>query len=287
MNGRDNFRLAFEISPIILVGGSASLVPNAMLPIMAITESQNWQQGLQGAGCSLALDNFFAHYVPMAGASLIEQDIATYPFANQAVAANSIMTKQTSVSFQMIVPARGVGAYPLKLEKMMAIQRTLEAHNQSGGLYTLLTPSFIFLNCLMTAMRDAGSGGSKQVQIIWQLDFIKPLVTIADAQNAEGALNSLMQQFNSGSQINGQPSLSGATTASGIPATTGDAVSAAGGTGQVGTPLSTPGSGYSDSGFGANTPSGVAASDSGFTANTPAPGSGFTPGVGPGSVLRR
>jgi hypothetical protein len=277
--GQSAFKLAFELSPIILVGGIASLIPFQMMPIMAITEAINLPLGLLGSSGDVTLDNFFAHYQPLPGASMIEQDIATYPFANQQVAAASVITKPLSISFQMTSPAKGAGGYYAKLPIMMLLQRTLEKHNASGGTYTLLTPSFIYTNCLMLSMRDTSTAATRQVQNTWQLDFVKPLVTIADAQSAEGALNNLMQQFDSGSQITGQPSLSGLSTGGAVPADTGAAVPVAGGTSPVAVP------GYSDSGFGANTP--VAASESGFTANTPAAPAFSESGFGAPQVSRR
>jgi hypothetical protein len=273
------FKMAFELSPIILVGGVADLVPFKMLPIMAITEAINLPLGLLGPSGDVNLDNFFAHYQPLPGASLIEQDIATYPFANQQTAANAIITKPMQVSFQMTVPAKGPGGYYAKLPIMMMLQRVLETHNKSGGTYTLLTPSFIYVNCLLVSMRDTSTSATRQVQNTWQLEFVKPLITINDAQNAEGALNNLMQQMDSGSQVAGQPSLSGLSTGGAVPADTGAAAPVAGATNPVAVP------GYSDSGFGANTP--VAASDSGFTANTPAAPAFSESGFGAPQVSRR
>jgi hypothetical protein len=219
--GLSAFTLAFELSPIILVSGGASLIPGGMLPIMAITEAINLPLGLLSGGSDISTNDFFAHYSPLPGASMIDQDIAQYPFANQTVAANAVVTKPLQVSFEMIVPAKGTIGYFAKLPIMMALQAALEYHNSHGGVYTLLTPSFIYTNCVMLSMRDTSTAATKQVQNTWQLDFIKPLLTVNDAQAAEGSLNGLMQQLNNGTQVSGQPLTAGlqSTAGSGLPAT--------------------------------------------------------------------
>jgi hypothetical protein len=213
--GLSAFQMAYEISPIILVGGIADKIPGQMLPIISITEPGNLLTGLVSGGDPLSLDNFFAHYIPLPGSSLIDQDIAQYPFANQTVAANSVMTKALNISFQMIAPAKGRFSYVSKMPIIMMLQKTLENHNATGGTYTLLTPSFIYLNCLMVSMRDTSQGATKQVQNTWQLDFQKPLITVQDAVGISGALNGLMRKLSAGSSMDGEISTSGFDPASG------------------------------------------------------------------------
>ena len=106
----DQFKLTYELSPIILTGGIATNIPGGGLPIVSITEALNFTEGLLSGGEDLDLDDFFAHFVPLAGSSLIDQQIAKYPLANQTVAANAVITQPLNISMRMIVAAKdGVG----------------------------------------------------------------------------------------------------------------------------------------------------------------------------------
>jgi hypothetical protein len=151
-------------------------------------------------------DGFFANYKPMAGAGIINNQVGMYPFANQNVAANAIIAQPLNISMLMYNPAGGqTGGYPLKLVTMVSLQNALAQHNNSGGTYSILTPSYIYTNCLMTGMHSADAGESLQVQYMWQLDFIQPLVTV---QSAQTALNGLMQKLTDGTTLSGTPSWS-------------------------------------------------------------------------------
>ena len=210
------FRLSFQLSPIILTGGIASLIPGGMLPILSITEALNFAGGLLSGSSGLDnLDNFFANFQPLPGASMIDQQIGKYPFANQAVAANAVIAQPLTISLRMVCPARDEAGYALKLATMLALQATLSQHNAQGGTYTIATPSFFDTNCVMTGMRDTSSAQSKQPQNTWQLDFEKPLLTLQDAQNAQ---NNLMSQISSGTPISGIPAWSGLAPTVGNPA---------------------------------------------------------------------
>jgi len=209
--GQSAFQLAYELSPIILTNGIATNIPGQMLPIISITEAANFVAGIL-SGADITLDNFFAHFRPLPGATLISQDVAHYPFANQAVAANAVITKPLRISMLMVCPVRNLLGYPLKLATMTALQYALAQHNASGGTYTVITPSYYYTNCLMTEMTETGdNGSSKQTQVSWKLDFEQPLLT---QQSVQAAQNSLMSKLTNGTQINGQPAYSGLSNAS-------------------------------------------------------------------------
>lgn len=207
-SGAVAYRLAFEVSPVILTGGIADLM-GGMLPLISITEGLNFLTGLLSGG-EVSLDNFFARFKPVAGSSLINNSLGTYPFANQQVAANAIISEPRNVSLAMLCPVREAYGYFTKLAIMSALVSALEQHNQAGGTYTISTPSYLYTDCIMTSMKDVTSGESKQVQMAYQMDFVQPLLTEASAQQAQ---NSLMSKISSGTAINGTPSWSGLASA--------------------------------------------------------------------------
>ena len=210
------YRLSFQLSPIILTGGVAGLIPGGMLPIISITEALNFTEGLLSGSDGLDdLDGFFATFHPLPGSTMIDQVIGTYPFANQATAANAIIRQPLKISYRMLCPAKDDAGYALKLATMIALQATLAQHNGQGGTYICATPSFFYTDCVMGPMVDVSTAASKQAQNTWQLDFVKPLITLAEAQAAQ---NNLMSQISAGTPINGVPAWSGIAPTTGNPA---------------------------------------------------------------------
>lgn len=214
--GQAAFKLTFQLSPIIMTGGLASLIPGGMLPLLSVSQAIDFTFGLLSGSSDLDLDNFFANYKPLPGATLIDNQIGMYPFANQATAANAIIAQPLKVSLMMIAPARDTAGYATKLATMMAMQASFAQHNAQGGLYTVCTPSFFYTDCIMTNMVDVTPGESKQVQVAWRFDFVKPLVTLAQAAQAQGTL---MSKISGGTAFSGPPTWSGLGTTVGAPQT--------------------------------------------------------------------
>jgi hypothetical protein len=205
------FQIAYQISPIILSGGIAQDIPGQLLPIVALTEGVSAVAGaLVGAGLPSSLNQFFAQFTVIPGGNLISQEIGHYPFANQAVAANAVITEPLTVSVRMDCPANSQGSYLTKLATLTALQATLSSHNAAGGLYTIATPGFIYQNLIMTRLTDISGSASTQVQYQWQFDFEQPLVTL---QAAQQVYSNLLAKIGSGTQISGVPSWSGIQSA--------------------------------------------------------------------------
>jgi len=208
--GRSLYQLGFQISPIILTQGIANFIPGGLLPIVAITEAANYVDGLLSGNIDINLDDFFAQYVVTPGTTLQNNEIATYPFANQTVAANSIIAQPLRISITMICPVRQKIGFYFKLAIMSALTKALALHNTSGGMYTVVTPSYIYQNCMMLSMTDVSGSQTKQPQYSWQLEFIQPLVTAAQASAQLGTLtNTLNNQTNPGIQPGAAISWSG------------------------------------------------------------------------------
>jgi hypothetical protein len=211
------WKIAFQASPVILTGGLAKLMPGQMLPLFAITDALSFVTGLlSGASDSLDLDNLFANFEPLPGATLINQDLARYPFGNQGIAANAVIQQPLTISMRMVTPAQGPLGYFLKLAVFQALQAALYAHNTSGGTYIVMTPSFIYTNCVMRALRDTSSGATKQPQNAWTLDFEQPLITLNDIQSAQ---SSLMSAISNALQLPGQTPAWSAISSAGLTTT--------------------------------------------------------------------
>lgn len=233
--GLEAFRQAYEINPIALVGGLAQNMPGGKVSILSLTNPAYFQGGVTsqasaptgggsgggrnqnfidangggggpGAAPSIAapgIEEFFAHFVPIPGGTIIDQQVGMYPFANQAVAANAIITQPLKISLLMICPAREGVPYSTKLAIMQSLQQSLQKHNILGGTYDIATPAAFYSNCLMLQMADQSAGGSAQQQWQWRLDFIEPLLTL---QQAQQTLNAAMSKINSKTITNGQTS---------------------------------------------------------------------------------
>jgi hypothetical protein len=212
MQQQYNYDYAYQVTPIILVGGIAASAQGNMLPILSLLGQS---PAFQGQNSTIGgTDDYFARFLPIPGSTLISNTIGTYPFANQQVAANAIIQQPLTISLQMIAPAKNQGDYITKLSIWTSLQNSLVAHNNAGGTYSIATPAFIYTNCLMTAMTDITSGDTKQKQVMYQLDFVQPLIT---QQQAIQAYNSLMGKLSSGQSVT-VPDWSGGQAAAGSPA---------------------------------------------------------------------
>jgi hypothetical protein len=202
-----SYELAFEISPILLVDGIAANIPGGVLPIAVFTEGLSISGGvLQGNIGS----NPSTRFIPQAGTTLVQQDIASLNFYNQAAAANSVVSKPNRILMQMIRPISTalMNGYRSKLMTFTALKMALDLHNESGGSYTVLTPGFIYTGCLMKSMLDNSSlsGQNKQSQYSWLLEFEQPLLSISQTDTK---LGTLMSKFESGMPSSGGLSWSG------------------------------------------------------------------------------
>jgi len=208
-----DFQLSYEVSPIILTGGSSSGVPGGMTPIMSLTQPEAFSDGLSGVGSIGSTDDYFAKFVPLPGSTLIENTVGEYPFANQAIAANAIIVQPLKVSLLMICPVRD-GGYAQKLSVMTALKASIDDHINQGGTFTVATPAFLYTNLLLLNLTDVTDGESKQVQMMYQWNFYKPLLTQEEADAAE---NNLMRKISGGTPVEGDP-----PTWSGTPPTVGE-----------------------------------------------------------------
>jgi len=208
------WKVAFQISPIILTNGLVNSFPGRMLPILAVTEALNLPLGLLSGAGGIGLDRFFANFQPLPGSTLIDQEIGRYPFATQSVAANATISMPLTVSMLMVCPVQNGFGYWERLPIIMALQKVLTLHNSSGGTYIVATPSYIYTNCIMRSMRDASTALTKQPQNAWQFDFERPLITLEEAEQAQ---NGLFSMITGGVQIPGNAAWSGLSTAASIP----------------------------------------------------------------------
>ena len=191
--GSAAYTLAFVKSPIFLNGGIADNMPNQTIPLIAITEAGSMASGILAGSVSARMDDFFANFFPLPGAKLHNNQIGTYPFANQKVAANAIIAQPLNISMRMNCTPRGRGAMVTRTMTATALKNALDNHNFRGGTYSVLTPSFFYAGCILTGFTDITSGESKHQQTDWQLDFVQPLISQNEAEFFQNALMSKME----------------------------------------------------------------------------------------------
>lgn len=199
--GLSDFQLSYEISPIILTGGSSSSVPGGGTPIVSLLQPGSFSGGLPSSGAQDDLNSYFARFVVLPGSTLIENAVGQYPFANQAVAGNAIIAQPLKVSLLMLCPVRDNG-YSQKLSTITALKSSLDDHINQGGTFTVATPAYLYPNLLLLNITDVTDGESKQVQMAYQWNFYKPLLTLDDAAAAQ---NNLMNKISGGTPVDGDP----------------------------------------------------------------------------------
>lgn len=193
---RELYRLGFEISPVILCDGIAQSIPGGMLPIVALTQSASFITSLLGGGSSLTnLDKYFCHWKAMQGSTMIDYDLGRYPFANQTVAANALLTQPLQVSLLMDAPVNENTGAMTKLVTLSALQATLQAHANLGGTFTVATPALFYSGCVLRTVRDVTGASEATPQRQWLWSFEQPLVTEAGAARA---VNSYLSKIDNG-----------------------------------------------------------------------------------------
>jgi hypothetical protein len=214
------WKLAFQLSPIILTNGIATGMPLNSLPILVFTQTASFIGGiLSGASDIENLDGFFANFQVLPGSTLVKNDLGRYPFANQQVAANAVIGQSLNVSMRMICPARDTGGYILKLATFSALKKALLSHTTGGGTFTVLTPSYIYTGCILLALTDVSGAHDKQVQTEYRWDFEQPLLSLEGALSAQ---NLAMNKITAGLSTDG--SLSGLSASTGLLSTIGSLV---------------------------------------------------------------
>lgn len=186
--GLNFYKLAYEKSPIFLTGGIAEGLPGKTLPLISITQAADVVGSILTGDIAGNLDDFFATFYPLPGSKLHNNQIGSYPFANQKTAANAIIAQPLNVSLRMNCTPRRAGAMVTRTMTATALKNALDNHNFRGGTYSVLTPSFLYQGCILTGFTDITSGESKHQQTDWQLDFVQPLIAADEAQYFENAL---------------------------------------------------------------------------------------------------
>jgi len=200
--GQAEFELSFGINAVSLVNGITSQMPGQSLPLSALLA------GNLSTGQTDTLDDAFGKFYPLPGSSLIENQLGQYPFANQVIAANSIIKMPLHVSLLMRCPVRWEGGYASKFSIMTSLQNTLAAHCAQGGTFIVATPVFFYTDVILVGLHNVDSGETLQPMIAWRFDFEKPLISGAQAQ---GALNPFMSALSSGQAISSGTGLDLAT----------------------------------------------------------------------------
>ena len=186
----------YQIAPIALIDGIAAGKPIGSMTVLSLTEgteSPNYADP----------NDYFANFKLLPGGTLIDFSPAEYPFASMSMAANAMLQQALAFSVEMVCPVRnGRLSYPSIQQTITFIQQRLQAHLLMGGSFTVGTPGFIYQNCLLKVLRDTTSAGDIKVQQKFQWDFVQPLVT---AQDAEQAFNGLYAKLNAGLPVSNPP----------------------------------------------------------------------------------
>jgi len=189
-SGWTDFKTAFEITPIILTGGIATGQGDG-LPIVALTNPGNFDDPVT-SGSSPSLDDYQFRYSPLPGSRLLKWQPGVYPFANQAIAANALIADPTNVSLIMYCPATANWPFSQRKTDITSLIASLQQHQIRGGLYTVVTPAYIWPASILLEILDVSGADNHQYQFAWQWNFYQPLTSLAAAQQAQNGLTSML-----------------------------------------------------------------------------------------------
>lgn len=204
-----DFQTSYQVSPIVLVGGVAG---TGVLPIVSLLNPNAYSQGLASSANPQPISTYFGQFRPIPGKTLMDNEVATYPVANQATAGNAVITNGLHFSIEMITPAGGAITLSNRQTIITALKSTLDSHTALGGWYNVAFPSYIYQGALLLTLvdeTDEVEGGQTEVRWVW--NFYQPLITVAAAQAAQNtAMGKIAgQTANAGDPPGSQPVASG------------------------------------------------------------------------------
>jgi hypothetical protein len=235
------YQSQFELSPIILNGGLAGPTGVLSLTEIALNAGNGNSNSpftvqnalgvagnlLSGGGninpynASVTLANWilnkgnvvpFAHFSVITGGTLLNNQLGKYPYANQQIAANSIIVQPNNFSMLMKLPINQNNSLSSRLSIITGLTKMLDQHTTTGGTFTVLTPSYTYIGCVLLMLKDVSNSDDKKTQTAWQFDFEVPLTTYAAATKV---LNNLTQTMQLGSSI-APPQISGSLSQVGV-----------------------------------------------------------------------
>ncbi len=207
--------LLYRVSPILLTGGIASSLSTSLsaagvlgaafssltsigIPIAAILDPISLVSGL-GGNTNFSIDDLFAHFMPVPGGTLLEFETCKFPFANQIVAGNAVIQRESTISMHMECAYRGTNSIPARIAILAAMRATVLQHVTQGGLFTVFTPAMIYSNVPLLRITDI-SPDPTMPQTAFQWDFEQVLITTVAAA---GAASTMMSKLGSGQQSSG------------------------------------------------------------------------------------
>lgn len=209
----NDFQISYQVCPIVLVGGIAG---TGVLPISQIlspssdsgTLSTDTSTGnTQEDGSSSSAPPFGSFRV-LPGGTLMDNEIAHFPLASMAVAANAIIINPLRFAVEMLAPASGDITLSQRLSIFTSLKSTLDSHIQQGGYFNVATPAFIYTGCLLIDLVDSSDvPDGAQTQVKWVWNFEQPLITVQQAQVAvNNAMNKVSSQtYNAGDPPGSKP----------------------------------------------------------------------------------
>ncbi len=201
-----DFQLSYQVSPIVLVGGIAG---TGVMPISQLLNPGAGSTSLTastggGLGEQTQTDAFtFGSFRVLPGGTLMDNDIAKYPLATMAVAANAIITNPLHLAIEMATPASADVSLSQRLSIFTSLKNVLDNHIAAGGYFNVATPAFIYTGCLLVNLVDASDvPDGAQTQTRWVWTFEKPLITLEQAQ---AVVNNAMSKISGQTYNAGNP----------------------------------------------------------------------------------
>ena len=216
INSFQQFQRSYEIAPIWLEGGIAQNLPNKIMSILKLTEGDD-------RATYPDANDYFAHFKVLSGGTLQEWMVADYPFASMAMAANAVVQNPLKISMMMVCPAQASpqsnnyrNSYIAKSATLTTLKFSIDDHIAGGGTFVVNTPSFVYTNAILTSLKDISITSDKQVQYMWQWDFICPLITQSQTESVYNSLYEKMSQGLPVQSVDGEVPQSGVSSQTNI-----------------------------------------------------------------------
>ena len=116
-------------------------------------------------------------YVQMGEAVLMDFDITMYPYLRRALTANGSIKKANSFTVKAMTPLTPENTLQANALKMNILLPALEKYTQLGGLYTFVTPYYVFRNCMLSRVV---APEEKVPGTVFTFEFLQPVISSSD-----------------------------------------------------------------------------------------------------------
>lgn len=119
------------------------------------------------------------HYNVDGELDILRYQTTNYPYLNKSVTSNGAIKQTNSIKLQILSVITRLNSYPRNFLKMMVLTPYLERYVARGGLFTIVTPSYVYKNCQLERF-FATNENDGQKGVSFRAEFKQAMISLDD-----------------------------------------------------------------------------------------------------------